>query len=128
MSFDPTKNCPVIRNFECIQTDCSFWNAVLGECDYYSANRARQDYNEDTGTITLAEFYPIDLGAVYKNITIVVSGNAYLRFTSLSNPVITLTTTFGRVGVPIMWKGINARYVYIYPLTPPIDYLVAGDG
>lgn len=128
MTFNPTKNCPVIRNFECIQTDCSFWDAALGECIYYSANKAKQDYNEDSGTMTLSEYYTIDLGAVYKNITIVVSGTAYVRFSSWSNPVVTLSPTFGRVGVPIMWKGINARYVYIMPLSPPVDYLVAGDG
>lgn len=128
MPFDPTKNCPVIRNFECIQEDCGFWDAINLECIYYQMVKIKQDYNEATGTIVSAGDTLIDLGMVFKNITIVVSGAATIHFTSLSNPVVTISTTFGRVGVPNIWKEINARYIWITPVSVPITYLVAGDG
>jgi len=126
--FDPTKSCPVIRNFECIQEDCAFWDTINAECIYYSMVKVKQDYNEMTGTLVSSGNFLVDLGMVFKNVTIVVSSPATVHFTAVTGPVITLSSTFGRVGVPNIWKGINARYVWINATTPPLTYLVAGDG
>ena len=127
-TFNPLMQCPVIRNFECIQDECAFWDAVGLQCIYYAGARIRQDYNEATGTIAVVGETLIDLGAVFRNITVAVSGPATLRFSLITNPVITLSATFGRVGVPNMWRNINARYIWLNPSAPPITYLVEGDG
>lgn len=128
MPFDPLLSCPVIRNFECIQTECSFWDTVLSACIYYNMGKMRQDYNEKTGTLAAVGNTLIDMGAIYKNITVVVSGPVTLRFSIITNPVITISTTFGRVGVPNIWKDINAQYIWLNASAPPVTYLVAGDG
>jgi hypothetical protein len=125
-AFDPTLSCPIIRNFQCAQTDCSFWDTARSECIFFSGLAKKNGYNELTGTVSTVET-TLDLGQVFTDIMVYVTGAATLKFHATANASIALSATYGRVGVPIIFKGINARYVLLTSSSGTISYAVEGN-
>jgi hypothetical protein len=127
-TFDSTKACPIIRNFQCAEADCGFWNADKAECIFWDEMAGKQDYNEVAGTITGAKTnQEIDLGAVYRDITIWIDQAVTVRLHSVTGNVLTFNTTYGRVGTPVYVRRANARYLYI-TTTVTTNYLIDGNG
>ena len=127
-TFDPTASCPIIKNFECSQEDCGFWNSEKAECIFWDMMAGKKDYNEFPITVGPNEVDGVlDLGKIYKDITIWVDGDCIVKFGAATEPEILLNSTYGRVGTPVYFNGFNARYLY-FTSTPLINILVTGSG
>jgi hypothetical protein len=127
-TFDPTASCPIIKNFECSQEDCGFWNADRAECIFWDLMAGKTDYDEFIATVGPNEIDGVlDLGKIYKDITIWVDGECTVRFGSVIASEVTFSATYGRVGTPVYFKGINARYLY-FTSVPLVNILVTGNG
>lgn len=127
-TFDPTAACPIIKNFECSQEDCGFWNADRAECIFWDMMAGKTDYDEFIASVGPAETDGLlDLGKIYKDITIWVDGDCTVKFGAATNNPVSLISTYGRVGTPVYFRGFNARYLYLSS-TPLINILVTGSG
>ena len=127
-TFDPTKACPIIKNFECSQEDCGFWSVERAECIFWDFMAGKNDYNEVIDTVGPAETdMLVDLGKIYKDITIWVDGDCSVKLGDVSNAPVTLSSTYGRVGTPVYCRGFNARYLY-FTSTLLVNILVTGNG
>lgn len=125
-TFDPSKSCPIMKGIWCAETACVFWNSVLSRCN--AITPPTSSYNEKTGSLAPATGeYTVDLGTVYKDVTIYVDWDARIKFGATGNPAIDLTVANGRVGVPVMFDGINARYVLITALDMTLNYIITGN-
>jgi hypothetical protein len=114
IAFDPTLQCPVIRNFECVQEECSFWNADKAECLYFDGLVGKEGYNEVSQLIVgITTNTEIDLGLRYRDITIFVDQACSVRFQDTAHPSISLSVATGRINTAVVFKGINARKVYV---------------
>lgn len=126
-TFDPSKSCPIMKGIWCAETECVFWNAELSRCGAVPLPPT-SDYNERTGNLAPATGeYIVNLGAVFKDITIYVDWDTRLKFGATGNPAIDLTVANGRVGVPVMFEGINAQYVLITALDMTMNYIITGN-
>lgn len=126
--FDPAKACPIIKNFECSQEDCGFWDADRAECIFWDTMAGFSKYAADELTVPGSETnYDIDLGDVYKDITIWVDQDCVVRLNGVSEDAIELSATYGRVGTPVYFRGFNARHVYI-TTTLATNVSVVGNG
>jgi hypothetical protein len=127
-TFDPTAACPIIKNFECSQEDCGFWNAERGECIFWDMMAGKTDYTEVVSTVGPGETDGVlDLGKIYKDITIWVDGDCSVKFGASTNDPVELSSTYGRVGTPVYFRGINARYLY-FTSTLLVNILVTANG
>lgn len=127
-TFDPTAACPIIKNFECSQEDCGFWNADTGECIFWDMMAGKNDYDEALGSVAAAQTDAlIDLGKIYKDITIWVDQDCTIKLGSAAGNAITLSSTYGRVGTPVYLRGFNARYIYM-TTTLLTNYVINGNG
>lgn len=127
MAFDSTKSCPIMKGLTCAEDECVFWDATLLRCTYV-AQAPTQDYNELTGGQSApAGQVALDLGRIYKDVTIFVDWDARIRFTNGTNPAIDLTVANGRVGVAVLFENINAQYVYLTVLDLPLNYIITGN-
>ena len=112
--FDPTLQCPVIRNFECVQEECAFWNADKEECLYFDGLVGKEGYNEASQLIVgVTTDTEIDLGVRYRDITIIVDQACTVKFQDDTHASIDLSVATGRVGTPVVFRGINAQKVYV---------------
>jgi len=127
-TFDPTLSCPIIKNFECSQEDCGFWSVDRAECIFWDMMAGKNEYDEFISSVGPAETdKTLDLGKIYKDITIWVDGDCSVKFGANTNPAITLSSTYGRVGTPVYFRGFNARYLY-FTSTPLVNFIVTGNG
>lgn len=127
MVFDPTLSCPIMKGITCAETDCVFWDTVLLRCSQVN-QLTTQNYNELTGGLAMiAGEITLDLGQIYRDVTVYVDWDTRVKFTNIANPVVDLTTANGRVGIPVLFQGINAQYVYLTALDLPLNYIVTGN-
>lgn len=127
-TFDPTKQCPVIRNFECVQDECAFWNADKVQCLYFDGLVGKQEYNEIAGLISGAVVDDAeDLGAIYRDLTILVDAACSIKFHDVSHPIIVLDALSNRVGTPVFFRNINARYIFV-TTTGDTNITIDGNG
>lgn len=124
--FDPTQGCPIIKNFNCVQEDCSFWNAKRGECIFWDEMAGHDAYTEVSQLVggSLTDVV-VDLGAVYKDCSIFVDQVCTIRFHDVGHPSIAMSIALARVGIPVYFKGINARYVLV---TTTVNTNITVDG
>jgi hypothetical protein len=127
MTFDPSRSCPIMKGITCAEDECVFWEPALQQCSLKNKTPT-QLYNEISGyqPVTAGEVM-LDLLRVYKDVTIYVDWDAMVRFTNSTNPAVNLTVANGRVGIPILFTEINARYVYITGLDLPFNYIITGN-
>jgi hypothetical protein len=111
--FDPAKGCPLIRNFNCAKADCNFYDAERVECIIWDGLAGHNNYVEVvTATADPADEI-IDLGGVFKDITLFVDAACTIKFHSATDSSLDFSVALGRVGTPVVFRGINARYVLI---------------
>jgi hypothetical protein len=127
MAFDPTLSCPIMKGITCAETECVFWDNVLLRCS--QVNQAvTQNYNEITGALDpITGEITLDLGQIYRDVTVYVDWDTRVKFTNIANAPVDLTTANGRVGIPVLFQGINAQYVYLTGLDLPLNYIVTGN-
>lgn len=124
-AFDPSKACPVTKNAWCSEDDCPLYNSELAQCSLW---RREEPYYELAGTITGAQNdQPLDLGQVFKDITIWVDKACILQLGAVGNPNINITVASGRVGTPVSFTEIWVQIVYI-TTTETTEYIVTGNG
>ncbi|MDD3493343.1 MAG: hypothetical protein PHZ19_07620 [Candidatus Thermoplasmatota archaeon] len=88
----------------------------------------KKDYNELSGTQLGAQTdKEYDLGQEFKDVTVFVDKPVTVKFHTTEDNVITLSSEGGRVGTPVFFRGIKARYVF---LTTTVDtyYIITGNG
>jgi hypothetical protein len=124
--FDPTQGCPVIKNFNCVQEDCSFWNAKRVECIFWDEMAGHDKYTEVAQLLVgVLTDEIVNLGAVYKDLSIFVDQVCNIRFHDATHPSISMSTALARVGIPVYFKGINAQYVLV---TTTVNTNITVDG
>lgn len=125
MSFDSDKACPLTKNAWCSEDDCPFYNTDLSQCSLW---RREEDYNELAGAIVGAQNdQELDLGQVFKDITIWVDKACIFQLKAIGNPNINMTVASGRVGTPMVLTDIWAQKLYI-TTTETTNYIITGNG
>ncbi len=128
LTFDPTQGCPIVKNFNCVQEDRAFWDANLAECIFWDEMAGHNAYNEVIQAIGggLTDVL-VDLGKVYKDVTVFVDDVCSLKFHDVAHAPVAMSIALARVGIPVYFKGINARYVLVTTVNP-INVTVNGNG
>lgn len=124
-TFDPAKACPVTKNAWCAEADCPLYSTELSQCSLW---RRQAPYYEIAGaTAGAVSDQELDLGQVFKDVTIWVDKPCIIQLGQLGNPNINMTATGGRVGVPLVLTEIWIQKVYI-TTTETTNYIVTGNG
>ena len=125
-TFDPTKSCPVTKNFSCSEDDCPLYNTELTECSLW--RRAGIVLRAGgSASVGAANDQELDLGQVFKDVTIWVDKACILQLGAVGNPNINMTVASGRVGTPLVLTDIWIQKVYI-TTTETTNYIITGNG
>lgn len=128
IAFDPTLQCPLIRNFECVQEECVYWNADKAQCILFDGLAGKEAYIEVSQLVSGVQTnLQIDLGARFRDLTIVVDLACVIRFHDATHPAVSLTATLGRVNNALIFRGINAQSVFI-TTTNDTNITIFGNG
>ena len=128
IAFGPTLQCPVIRNFECIQEECAFWNADKSQCLYFDGLVGKEAYTEVIQLVSGVQTnLEIDLGSRFRDLTIVVDLACIIRFHDATHSTVSLSAALGRVNNALIFRGINAQKIYI-TTTNDTNITIFGNG